>query len=181
MALWAIHTETYRDVSVALDRAMKCVISLPRSRTGGASTVGGETVSSTQPIPVSLGQKLLWDITAVPHQQLLSPALAKSLFLMLLPHWPWVGSEPHQPPEHVPVPELAQDRGEWHLPSSNHCSLPAPLGDISLKVFWEQLPWPAKERSLQIWCSHPLPNQGKVLILVQKNRVPHPTKLTQHA
>lgn len=73
---------------MALDRAMKCAISCPQGQGhGGASTVGGETVNSTQTIPGFIEAKAFvrFYSCATPTAAQ-PPALAKNLFLMLLPH-----------------------------------------------------------------------------------------------
>lgn len=59
------------------------------------------------------------------------PALAKSLFLMLLPRWPWVGSEPHQPPEHSPSARAGSGQG-WVAPP-----LQKPLQPLSSPVWYQ--------------------------------------------
>lgn len=72
---------------MALDSAMKCVISCPQGQGhGGASTVAGERVNSTQPIPGFIGTKAFvrFSSCATPTAAQ-PPALAESLFLRLLP------------------------------------------------------------------------------------------------
>lgn len=87
---------------MALDHAMECAISCPQGQGhGGASTVGGEIVNSTQTIPGFIETKAFvrfYSCAMTTAAQ--PPALAKNLLLMLLPRLSWVGSETHQSHEH---------------------------------------------------------------------------------
>jgi len=120
---------------VALDHAMKWAISCPQGQ-GHDGASGEETVNSTQTISGLIETEVLCEISQPCYTSSASCTSWKPLpdaVAKLTLGWlsdlsaPWTAT---------PVPELAQDRGEQHLPSGSRYSLLATLCDAVLNVFW---------------------------------------------